>query len=101
MKNLLGFLVTVLLFATVARGQDPPFTETLRSKADTRLAAYKPVNDISGNLSSVGTDTMEKLMKLWIEEFTKTYPKLSISLEAKSSGQLRIGFCELFDPELH
>lgn len=85
MKNLLSFLVTVLLFATIVRGQDPPFTETLRSKADTRLAAYKPVKALSGNLSSIGTDTMEKLMKLWIEEFTKTYPQLSISLEAKSS----------------
>src|SRR5229473_3285365 len=85
MRNLVGCLAMVLMFTTLARAQGPAFKETLRAKADTRLPAYKPAKALSGELTSIGTDTMENLMKLWIEDFTKLYPRMTIKMEAKGS----------------
>lgn len=84
-KYLLAFLAVVILLSSVVRAQDPPFTETLRSKADPRLAAYKPATQLSGSLKSIGADTMERLMKLWFDGFTKFHPQMKFSLEARSS----------------
>lgn len=85
MKKLFSILPVLFLLTGAARAQDPPFTETLRSKADMHLASYKPAASLSADLRSVGADTMENVMKLWIEGFTRMYPKVHISLEAKSS----------------
>ena len=63
-----------------------PPKETLRAQADPKLPDYKPAAQISGTLNSVGADTMETLMKYWIELFTKTHPGTKIEMEAKASG---------------
>jgi phosphate transport system substrate-binding protein len=47
---------------------------------------YTPVNGLSGELASVGADTMESLMKLWIEDFNKLYPDVHFTMESKASG---------------
>ena len=85
MKYLVSCLATVLLFSFAARAQDPPFTETLRSPTDPHIAVYKPAAPVAGHLTSVGTDTMEKLMKLWFVGFTRFHPQTTFSMEAKNS----------------
>ncbi|MBI4553258.1 MAG: phosphate-binding protein, partial [Candidatus Latescibacteria bacterium] len=43
-------------------------------KVDAALPLYKAVGGISGNLSSIGSDTLNNLMTLWAEGFNKLYP---------------------------
>ena len=39
-------------------------------EVDPELPTYEPVSGISGNLSSIGSDTLNNLMTLWAEEFS-------------------------------
>ena len=41
---------------------------------------------MSGNLSSVGSDTLNNLMTLWAETFQKFYPNAKIQIEGKGSS---------------
>jgi len=55
-------------------------------KLDPGLAVYKPVAGVSGNLSSVGSDSLNNLMTLWAESFNKHYPNAKIQIEGKGSS---------------
>ncbi|RIK77914.1 MAG: phosphate-binding protein [Planctomycetota bacterium] len=55
-------------------------------KVDEALPDYVPVQGVSGNIKSVGSDTMNNLMTLWGEEFIKFYPNVRIEIEGKGSG---------------
>ncbi len=55
-------------------------------KVDPKLPTYKKVEGISGNLSAIGSDTMNNLMTLWAEGFKKFYPGVSIQVEGKGSS---------------
>lgn len=85
LKSLLLLVLAGLTLLASARAQEATFQETLRATVDARTSSYKPVEDLSGNLMSVGTDTMEAVMKMWIEDFTKLYPEVKINMEAKGS----------------
>ena len=50
------------------------------------LPTYQKVSGISGNLSSVGSDTLANLMTLWAEEFKRTYPNVNIQIQAAGSS---------------
>jgi phosphate transport system substrate-binding protein len=41
---------------------------------------------VSGNLKSIGSDTMNNLMALWAENFNKFYPNVKVEIEGKGSG---------------
>lgn len=53
---------------------------------DPNLPAYEAVSGISGNLSSVGSDTLNNLMTLWAEEFAKFYPNVPIQIQGAGSS---------------
>ncbi len=53
---------------------------------DPALKPYKPVSGVSGNLKSVGSDTMNNEMTLWAEGFLKHYPNVQIEIEGKGSS---------------
>ena len=55
-------------------------------KLDPALAAYRPVGGVSGNLSSVGSDSLNNLMTLWAETFNRHYPNAKIQIEGKGSS---------------
>ena len=55
-------------------------------KVDQALSTYKPVSGVSGNLSSIGSDTMNNLMTLWSEGFGKFYPNVKLQIEGKGSS---------------
>lgn len=52
---------------------------------DPGLKEYRAVSGISGNLSSIGSDTLNNLMTLWAETFYKFYPNVKIQIEGKGS----------------
>jgi phosphate transport system substrate-binding protein len=55
-------------------------------QVDPGLTAYKTVSGISGNISSIGSDTLNNLMTLWAETFNKFYPNAKIQIEGKGSS---------------
>jgi len=53
---------------------------------DPTLPAYEKTSGVSGNLSSVGSDTLANLMTLWAEEFKRQYPNVNIQIQAAGSS---------------
>lgn len=53
---------------------------------DTKLPVYKKASGVSGNLSSVGSDTLANLMTLWAEDFKRLYPNVNIQIQAAGSS---------------
>lgn len=72
-----GLLSTSLLGAPFAQADDA---------VDPKLAAYTRASGISGNLSSVGSDTLANLMTLWSEAFKHEYPNVNIQVQAAGSS---------------
>ncbi len=54
-------------------------------KVDPKVTTYKKVSGISGNLNSIGSDTLNNLMAYWVEGFNKKYPNVKIQVEGKGS----------------
>lgn len=80
MKNILkaGFLAAAISAA--------PAIADLDVKVDPNLPDYKPARGVSGNLSSIGSDTLNNLMTLWTEEFAKQYPNVNIQVQGAGSS---------------
>lgn len=57
-----------------------------QAKVDPKLPAYQKTSGISGNLSSVGSDTLLNLMTFWSEGFAKIYPSVKFQIEGKGSS---------------
>jgi phosphate transport system substrate-binding protein len=55
-------------------------------KLDPELKDYTPASGISGNLTSIGSDTLNNLMTFWAEGFAKFYPNVKIQVEGKGSS---------------
>ncbi len=55
-------------------------------QVDSGVPTYQKASGISGNLSSVGSDTLANLMTLWAEEFKRTYPNVNIQIQAAGSS---------------
>jgi len=53
---------------------------------DSGLKDYQRVSGVSGNISSVGSDTLANLMTLWAEEFKRQYPNVNIQIQAAGSS---------------
>ncbi|WP_126456484.1 PstS family phosphate ABC transporter substrate-binding protein [Sulfuriflexus mobilis] len=56
------------------------------SKLDPSLPTYTRTSGVSGNLSSVGSDTLANLMTLWAEEFKRVYPNVNVQIQAAGSS---------------
>jgi len=53
---------------------------------DPALQPYEKVSGVSGNLNSIGSDTLNNLMTLWAEGFRAIYPNVNIQIEGKGSS---------------
>lgn len=51
-----------------------------------RGAVAAPDGMLSGNLSSVGSDTLANLMALWGQDFSRHYPNVNLQLQAAGSS---------------
>lgn len=56
------------------------------SAAVNDLPEYQRISGISGNLSSVGSDTLANLMTFWAEEFRREYPNVNFQIQAAGSS---------------
>lgn len=72
-------VITGAVFSLTATG-------TMASSVDPTLPAYTPTSGVSGNLKSIGSDTLNNLMALWAEGFNRAYPNVRIEIEGKGSG---------------
>lgn len=77
MRRIIPFTLSLLVAGTA-------FAQTV--KVDSKLTTYKTVPGISGNLSSIGSDTLNNLMTFWVEGFNKKYPSVKIQVEGKGSA---------------
>jgi phosphate transport system substrate-binding protein len=75
----MGLLIGTLAAAGLVGASGPP-------KLDPGLAAYRSVSGVSGNVSSIGSDTLNNLMTLWAEQFNRFYPNAKIQIEGKGSS---------------
>ena len=55
-------------------------------KVDKDLKKYQTVGGVSGNLNSIGSDTLNNLMTMWAEGFRRKYPNVNIQIEGKGSS---------------
>lgn len=78
-KQILGaFAVLVALAAS-----HPAAAQAV--EIDKSIKGYKSAGAVSGNLSSIGSDTLNNLMTLWSEGFKKQHPEVKIQVEGKGS----------------
>lgn len=59
--------------------QDPPRT------VDPDLGPYRPLQTLTGKLTSVGSDTLQPLIRSWGDRFKTYYPEVDLEIEAKGS----------------
>ncbi len=55
-------------------------------KVDSDIKPYVKVGGVSGNLNSIGSDTMNNLMTFWAEGFNRLYPNVKVQIEGKGSS---------------
>jgi phosphate transport system substrate-binding protein len=53
---------------------------------DPDLPDYKKIGGVSGEVKSVGSDTLNNLMSLWSEGFRQNYPNVKLAIEGKGSS---------------
>ena len=82
----LALLITSVLFAASA---------SAGASLDPKLPEYTKSSGVSGNLSSVGSDTLANLMTLWAEEFKREYPNVNIQIQAAGSSTAPPALTEL------
>lgn len=56
------------------------------AEIDQEIPEYERTSGVSGNLSSVGSDTLANLMTLWAEDFKRVYPNVNIQIQAAGSS---------------
>ncbi|GLQ32791.1 PstS family phosphate ABC transporter substrate-binding protein [Litoribrevibacter albus] len=56
------------------------------AKVDSDIPAYSKTSGVSGNFSSMGSDTLANLMTLWAEDFKRFYPNVNIQIQAAGSS---------------
>ncbi len=83
MKEFLKNSASVLLIGGILCGASIVWGQ---AKVDDRLLDYSKTSGVAGNLSSVGSDTLNNLMTLWAESFRKEYPSVNVQIEGKGSS---------------
>jgi phosphate transport system substrate-binding protein len=79
--NLKSFAIAGLVAASVSA-----VSVQAAPKIDAGIMPYQKASGVSGNLSSVGSDTLANLMTLWAEEFKRAYPNVNIQIQAAGSS---------------
>lgn len=73
-------------FAAVMGVSASMFAASASANVDAGLPDYKAAKGVSGNFSSVGSDTLNNLMTLWAEDFKKFYPNVNIQIQGAGSS---------------
>jgi phosphate transport system substrate-binding protein len=84
-RRLVGCGVGMALAALMALGAAQP-AMAQAPRVDQALPEYTPVSGVSGNLNSIGSDTLNNLMLLWGEGFRAIYPNVNIQVQGAGSS---------------
>jgi phosphate transport system substrate-binding protein len=76
------YLATVISTTTMLFVPDTHAQVTV----DSSLPKYESTVGVSGNLNSIGSDTLNNLMTLWAEGFRGFYPNVQIEIQGAGSG---------------
>ena len=79
MKSKLLLCTTLMVMSIITR-------PVMAVDLDPDLPDYNKSSGVSGNVISVGSDTLANLMTLWAEEFKKLYPNVSVQIQAAGSS---------------
>lgn len=60
--------------------------EVFAQAVDQTLPTYQKTQTVSGNLNSIGSDTLNNVMTLWAEAFRTLHPAVMIQVEGKGSS---------------
>ena len=71
-------MVGLLLGWNGVSGLDSSMAWAKESMDDPNWKGYTRVSGVSGNINSIGSDTLNNLMTLWAEGFRKQYPNVKI-----------------------
>jgi phosphate transport system substrate-binding protein len=55
-------------------------------QVDPGLPSYQKASGVSGNVTSVGSDTLNNLMTLWAETYKRVYPNVNIQIQGAGSS---------------
>ena len=69
------------LVATLAVSTLAGVSANVMADVDANLPSYTKASGVSGNISSVGSDTLANLMTLWAEDFKRLYPNVNIQIQ--------------------
>jgi phosphate transport system substrate-binding protein len=58
----------------------------MQAVAGDELPEYTVATGVSGNVNSIGSDTLNNLMTLWAEDFKKWYPNVNIQIQGAGSS---------------
>lgn len=76
-------LLALALFSLSLAGMS---TTGKAGEVDPGIKPYTKVGGVSGNLNSIGSDTMNNLMTFWAEGFNRLYPNVKVQIEGKGSS---------------
>lgn len=79
MKQILT-IAGIALFTTASLGV------AAELRIDKNLPEYTSVSGVSGNLNSIGSDTLNNLMLMWAEGFRAIYPNVNIQIQGAGSS---------------
>lgn len=79
----LNKIITALALTAVSALSTSAYSDTGIDKA---IPTYQKASGVSGNISSVGSDTLANLMTLWAEDFKRNYPNVNIQIQAAGSS---------------
>lgn len=87
-RMLAGVFALLLTAFAVAAEHGAEFSLDARSAArvDPALPEYQRTGDVTGTVSSVGSDTMVNLMTLWAEAFQHHYPNVAVQVQGAGSS---------------
>jgi len=71
-------LIVALAAASAVRAE--------KVSVDPSIKPYEATSGVTGNLNSIGSDTLNNLMTLWAEGFKAKYPNVNIQIEGKGSS---------------
>ena len=84
-----AYNVKTLLMAAFVAATLPlsaPMANAEGVAVDAKLPAYQAATGVTGNIDSIGSDTLNNLMTFWSESFKKHYPNVKIQVEGKGSS---------------
>ncbi len=76
----------IFKFAIAALASSVAAGEAGALDVDAAIPSYTKSAGVDGSLKSIGSDTLNNLMTLWAEGFSKQYPNVKIEIEGKGSG---------------